>query len=96
MEEYIIDLFKLYLKIYPGDIPNLPEYGFDFDLSGIYKADLPREIESRVNSLVNKVNSRFQGGVRLSLKSLEMISEEKVKIVVSAGEYASEITLNIY
>lgn len=96
VEEYIIDLFKLYLKIEPGDVPSLPEYGFNFDLSGIYKADLPREIESKVTSLVNKVNSRFQGGVQLSLKSLEMISEEKVKIIVSAGEYASEITLNIY
>lgn len=96
VEEYIIDLFKLYLKIEPGDIPFVPDYGFNFDLSGIYKADLAREIESRVGGLVSKINSRFSSGVNLSLKSLELVDETKVRIVVSAGEYSSEITLNVY
>jgi len=96
VEEYIIDLFRLYLKIEPGEIPFMPDFGFNFDFSGIYKADLGREIESRVGSLIGKINSRFSSGVQLSLKSLELVDETKVKITVSAGEYASDITLNIY
>ena len=96
VEEYLIDLFKLYLQIEPGDIPNSPDLGFNFDLSGILKADLPRELEARIGSLVNKVNSRFQSGVKLSLKSLELINETKVRVVISAGEYSDDVTLNIY
>ena len=96
VEEYIIDLFKLYLKIYPGDVPFAPEYGFNWDLSGIYKADLPKELKARVEELVRKVNSRFASGVSLSVKSLDLIDETRARLVVQAGEYASEITLNIY
>ena len=96
VEEYIIDLFKLYLKIYPGDIPGAPDYGFNWDFSGIYKADLPGELRNRVEELVNKVNSRFGSGIRLSVKSLELLNEEKARLVVSAGEVNEEITLNIY
>lgn len=96
VEEYLIDLFKLYLTIYPGDIPGASEFGFDFNLIGVYKDALPGEIQSRALGLVNKVNSRFKSGVSLSLKSLEMIDETRVRMVVSAGEKDEEITVDIY
>ena len=32
LEYYVLDLFRLYLKIYPGDIPGASGLGFDFNL----------------------------------------------------------------
>ena len=96
VEEYMIDLFKLYLTIYPGDIPGAPEYGFDFNLLGVYRQDLPNELKSKVSELVRKVNSRFSGGVSLVILSLDLVDETKARLVVSAGEVGEEITLNIY
>ena len=96
LEEYMIDLFKLYLTIYPGDIPGAPEYGFDFNLLGVYRQDLPNELKSKVSELVRKVNSRFSGGVSLVISSLDLVDETKARLVVSAGEVGEEITLNIY
>ena len=96
VEEYMVDLFKLYLTIFPGDIPGAPDYGFDFDLVGVYKQDLPTELKTRVAELVKKINSRFTSGVSLSVSSLEIIDETKARLVVNAGSVSSEIVLNIY
>jgi hypothetical protein len=96
VEEYMIDLFKLYLTIFPGDIPGAPEYGFNFDLVGVYQQDLPRELKSRISELVRKVNSRFTSGISLSVSSLEIIDETRARLVVEAGQVSSEIVLNIY
>ena len=97
IEEYLIDLFKIYLKIYPGDIPGAPEYGFDFNLQGIYQDELPAELESRVARLVQKVNSRFAGEkVKLEVESLEIISPTKARLQISAGALEDDIEVNIY
>lgn len=96
VEEYMIDLFKLYLTIFPGDIPGAPNFGFDFNLIGVYQEDLPRELKSRVTELVKKVNSRFSSGISLSVSSLEIIDETRARLVVNAGNFSSEIVLNIY
>ena len=96
VEDYLLDLFELYLKIYPGDVPGVPEFGFDFNLLGVMKEDLPKEIKSRVAGLVNKVNSRFSAGIKLEVVSLEIISETKARVTVQAGQSRSEVTLNIY
>lgn len=95
-EEYIIDLFRLYLTIYPGDIPGNPDFGFDFNLAGVYKPELPGKVKSIVESLIRKINSRFNYGVSLSLVSLDLVDETKAKVVVSAGDISNEITINIY
>lgn len=96
VEEYMLDLFKLYLTIYPGDVPGLPNYGFDFNLVEVLKDDLSREIRSRISNLVNKVNSRFSSGVSLSVTSLELISETKVRVILQAGLTKEEVVVNIY
>lgn len=97
IEEYLIDLFKIYLKIYPGDVPGAPDYGFDFNLQGIYQDELPAELESRVTRLVQKVNSRFPNStMKLEVESLEIISPTKARLKISAGTLVDDIEVNIY
>ncbi len=97
IEEYLIDLFKIYLKIYPGDVPGAPDFGFDFNLQGVYQDELPAELESRVTRLVQKVNSRFSGSkISLRIESLEIISETKARLKISAGTLVDDIEVNIY
>ena len=96
IEEYLIDLFKLHLKIYPGDIPGALEYGFDFNLQGVYQNELPAELKQRIGSLIQKINSRFSNGyVKMTVESLELISETKARLVVSAGDLRDDIEVNI-
>lgn len=95
-EEYIIDLFKLYLNVYPGDIPGAKKIGFNFILTDTLKADLPREINNRVSNLINTFQNRFESGVNISLISCELIDETLAKIVVAVNEVSDEIVIKLY
>lgn len=95
IEEYLIDLFKLHLKVYPGDIPGALEYGFDFNLQGVYQDELPAELRSRLGSLVQKINSRFASGISLSIESLEIVSETKARLTIAAGTIRDNLEVNI-
>lgn len=97
VEYYVIDLFKLYLKIFPGDIPGASGLGFDFNLGDTKKADIPEVLNSRVNQLIKKIQDRFTTGITMSLESLEIISETKAKIVIKVNRVVSDdIYLNLY
>ena len=97
VEYYVIDLFMLYLSVYPGDIPGASEIGFDFNLRGTFKANLASEVESRVSNLVNKFQSRFSGGLSFVLEECSLIDDSLVKIVVSCGRVRSdEIMIDLY
>ena len=50
VEKYILDLFKLNLKIWPGDIPGLPKVGFDFILTDTKKDEVVDEVRYRVDA----------------------------------------------
>jgi hypothetical protein len=96
IEEYILDLFKLYLSVNPGDIQYLPEFGFNFTFAGIPKADLPDKIQFRMESFVKKVSESFPG-TRIVLEELSMISEETVRATISVnGTTSDNIFVNIY
>ena len=97
VEYYVIDLFKLYLSVYPGDIPGADSIGFDFNLRGTFKANLASEVESRINSLVSKFQSRFSEGLSFSLEECGLVDETRVRIVVSCGRIRSEdIVIDLY
>ena len=97
VEYYVIDLFKLYLKIFPGDIPGASGLGFNFNLGDTKKADIPEVLNSRVNQLIKKIQDRFTTGITMSLESLEIISETKAKIVIKVNRVVSDdIYLNLY
>ena len=97
VEYYVIDLFRLYLSVYPGDIPGAGSIGFDFNLRGVFKADLASEVESRISSLVSLFQSKFSGSLSFKLESVELIDETQVKIIVSCGRVRSdEIVVDLY
>jgi hypothetical protein len=90
IEVYVIDLFKLYLNIVPGDIPGT-EIGFNFILTDTLRSNLVSEIRNRINNLVNSIQRKFdEKVVKISVSSLDIISDEKVKLVVSVNKTTSE------
>lgn len=97
VEEYIIDLFRLYLMVYPGDIPHAPGIGFDFLLTGITKDDLEYQVKSRVNSLVDKIQDKVKNSsYQIKISSLDLIDEETVKLVIEVnGILSDDMYINI-
>lgn len=90
IEVYVIDLFKLYLNIVPGDIPGT-DIGFNFILTDTLKSELVTEIRNRVGVLINKIQKMFdENAVQISVSSLDIISDEKVKLVLSVNKTTSE------
>ena len=98
LEYYVMDLFKVYLSVYPGDIPGSPDFGFDFSFSNTFRADLKETVMSKVNELVSVISSRFsENEVRISISSLEIIDESLAKLVVDVNKLQSEeIVVNLY
>ena len=94
IEYYIIDLFKLNMQIYPGDIP-WSNIGFDFIMTNVLKSDVPREIEVRVQKLLNRFNERFSG-VSISLESIEIIDEVKARVVFNVNQESGEVEIKLY
>jgi len=96
VEYYVIDLFKLYLSVYPGDIPGADKIGFDFNLRGTFKSNLEGEVKTRISNLVSKFQNRFSG-LSFNLESCELINDTLVSVIVSCGRVRSdEITVNLY
>lgn len=94
IEYYILDLFKLYLQIYPNDIPGT-NLGFNFILTDVKKTELPNEVKNRVENLVSYLSKRF-AGVTLDLESIEILDEEKAKITINVNETQGDIVINLF
>ena len=94
LEYYIIDLFKLNIQVYPGDIP-WSGIGFDFIMSNVKKPDVPSEIEYRVRNLLDRFNNRFSG-VTISLESVEILDEERARVVFNVNKERGEVEINLY
>ena len=84
IEEYILDLFELYLKVNPGDIPFKSEIGFNFTLTNVMKDDLEREIVYRVNSLVERIKTHIPS-VPISAESIRLIDEQRVHVILKVN-----------
>lgn len=96
LEYYIMDLIKMSLIIYPEDIPGASYMGFDFIITNTMKSDLESEVNNRINSLLEKIASRFRSGVDISLESMRILSNNVVKVVIRVNELLSEeIDINI-
>lgn len=89
-EYYIIDLFKLYLKIYPNDIPGASQVGFDFIFTDIKKNQIVSEIRGRIDSLISKIKTKFPSNPDIKIVSLDLIDETRVKLVISVNKIQSE------
>lgn len=96
VEEYVLDLVNLYLKINPGDIPHRSDFGSDFTFTDVMKDELSGEISYRLNSLVDKIKSRVSG-ISLSIESIFLIDEETVKLVLQInGKLSEGYYINLY
>ena len=97
-EEYIIDLFRLYLGIYPGDIPHYKKLGFDFLLTDSTKDSLESYVESKVDLLIGKIQDILPNEkYKISINKLEVIDEETVRLVIDVNSVTSEdIFINLY
>lgn len=97
VEKYILDLFKLNLKIWPGDIPGLPKVGFDFILTDIKKDEVVDEVRYRVRTLVDRLKERFSDQkIDIEVSSIDLIDSERVSVVINVGDYSDEATVNLY
>ena len=96
VEYYIIDLFKVYLSIYPGDIPGAPTLGFDFIITNTKKDELKSEIEKRVEDLISKIKNSTNN-INIKVKELYLVSENVLKLVVEVNDVKSEdIMIDLY
>ncbi len=94
IEEYIIDLFKLNMQVYPDDIPWSP-IGFDFIMTDVKKPDVPSEIEFRVKKLLNRFSERFRG-VTIELESIEILDETRARVTFNVNRDSSEVEIKLY
>lgn len=90
LEEYIVDLFRLYLQIWPREIPGLPQLGFDFILTDVKKADLVSNVTSRLSSLITKIQDKFGASVTITLDSVEIIDETKVRVTITVNDKTTD------
>lgn len=96
IEYYIIDLFRLYLNIYPKDIPGASGIGFNFIFTDVKKSDLTSDIKSRIDQLISKIKDKFVRTLEIKIVSLDLIDETKVKLVISVNQVESnDILINI-
>ena len=90
IEDYIVDLFRLYLQIWPGEIPGLPQLGFDFILTDIKKADLVNNVTSRLSCLINIIQDKFGAAVTILLNSVEIINETRVQVTITVNDTTTD------
>lgn len=98
IEYYILDLFKLYLKIYPRDIPGAPMIGFNFIFTNVKKDDIVNEVRMRVSQLVTTIKSKFtSSSITIDIDSIEVIDESRVRVTLTVNEKVTDsVTLDIY
>jgi hypothetical protein len=94
VERYILDLFRLNIQIFPGDIPG-SNVGFDFVITDTKKDEILSTIRSRVSSLVKKIQSKFNG-ININVNSIEFLDEERVLINIEVNDYTDTISINVY
>lgn len=94
VERYILDLFRLNIQIFPGDIPG-SNVGFDFVITDTKKDEILSTIRSRVNSLVSTIQSKFNG-IDINVNSIEFLDEERVLINIEVNDYTDTISINVY
>lgn len=97
IEYYILDLFKLYLSIYPRDIPGNSKIGFNFIFTDIKKDEVVGEIQSRVSQLASTIKSKFNSSITINVDSIEILDESRVRITLTVNEDITDsITLDVY
>ena len=97
-EEYIIDLFRIYLTVYPGDIPHYEKLGFDFLLTNVTKDRMTEAVKVKVESLVSKIQDSVPNQkYTISISELDLLDEETVRLVIDvSGTKSEDIYISLY
>lgn len=85
IEKYILDLFRIYLNVYPRDIPGDPKIGFNFIFNDVKKDEIISEIQSRVSQLASKIKDKFGGKYNIVVDSIEVLDESRVRITITVN-----------
>ena len=93
LNEYILDLFRLELSIFPGDIPN-SKVGFNFLLTDTKKDELNWEIRSRVGDLVYRMKERFEG-ITMEVKDITFVDNSRVVVIIDVSGTSDMITIDV-
>lgn len=97
VEYYILDLFKLYLSIYPRDIPGAPKIGFNFIFTDVKKDEIVGEVQSRVSQLASTIKGKFTSSITINVDSIEILDESRVRITLTVNEEVTDsVTLDVY
>lgn len=94
IDDYIVDLFKLYFTVHPNDIPGT-NIGFNFIMNGVQKVNIASEVTSRLSELINKMQERFSG-ISMSIKSVDLIDYKKAKIEIVVNKTEETIEVGLY
>lgn len=95
VEKYILDLFRVYFNIYPGDIPN-SNIGFNLVLTDTKKDELLEELRGRVDNLIIRIRDRFLGSLNITIENLALISETRARLEISVNDYSDILDIDIY
>lgn len=96
IEYYIIDLFKIYFTVYPNDVLGVDSIGFDYTLLDVKKDELEKEIETRINLLINEIKNKLYSEVNIDIVSIELIDETKAKVILDVNKIKStELVIDI-
>ena len=93
-EVYIADLFKLNIGIYPGDIPGYRTVGFNFNLEGTKKSEVREVVFNRLQGLAERISEQFSG-VKVSVVSVNVISETKLHAVIKVDDYEDDLSIEL-
>ena len=94
IDDYIVDLFKLYFTVHPNDIPGT-NIGFNFIMNGVQKVNIASEVTSRLSELINKMQERFSG-ISMSIKSVDLIDYKKANIEIVVNKTEETIEVGLY
>lgn len=97
VEYYIMDLFKLYLQVFPGDIPGANNLGFDFTIRNVTKADLVKTIEQSVDRLIATIQRSLKQDISIKVGDIDIINEEHVKVTITVNNsLTDDVLINLY
>lgn len=95
VELYMLDLLRLNISIFSGDIPN-SAVGFNIITSNIHKDELLGAIESRLQLLVENINKRMGlPGYTMKIDSVELVGPSNARVVVSINSTKDTVDINL-
>lgn len=95
IEHYVMDLIKLNLSIFPGDIPGMSDLGIDFIFTGTQEDELVEAIKDKCTELVDKIKSRLPGKVLIYIEGVEILDSRTLRLTVTVNNTTGPVDINM-